>query len=71
MQISVATTNLSTQPFEQMLEIIKVVVLDKSRPTPAAEKQLFARCFLRTEGWPAIRVDSSGQRLCRSRADAI
>jgi len=41
------------------------------RPTPAAKKQLFVRCFLWTEGWPAIRADSSGQRLCRSRAGAI
>jgi hypothetical protein len=37
--------------------------------TPAAEKQLFARCFLRIEGWLAIQVDSSGQRLA-ARAQA-
>jgi hypothetical protein len=42
-------------------------VPESKNTTPAAKKQLFARCFLRIEGWPAIQVDSSGQRLRRSR----
>ena len=34
-------------------------------PLTLPEKQLFIRCFLWTEGWPAIRIDSGGERLCR------
>jgi hypothetical protein len=34
--------------------------------TPSAEKQLFVRCFLLLEGWPAIRVDSSTLTLIKT-----
>ena len=37
----------------------------KSRLTPAAKNVFFL--FLWTEGWPAIRADSSGQRLAAPR----
>jgi len=41
------------------------------RPTPAAKKQLFARCFLRREEWLAIRGDSSGRSGLRPPKDKL